>query len=109
MKSQIKDRLSQMLNRIKNNIDSIHEETTDKENEKAPTFDQLKKSSNASLVKTKTQEETPPIKATNVHETEFPENAEELTQHDKLKNSEHKEQEVTTDDLTKTNKGSLKL
>ena len=50
-----------------------------------------------------------PIKVTNVHDTEFPENAEELTQHDKLQNSEHKEQEVTTDNLTKTKNGSLKL
>ena len=39
MNAQTKESLSQMLNRIKNSIDSIQEETTDKENEKAPTFD----------------------------------------------------------------------
>jgi hypothetical protein len=39
MSAQFKESLSQMLNRIKDSIDSIHEETTDKNNEKAPDFD----------------------------------------------------------------------
>ena len=51
----------------------------------------------------------PPINVTNVHETEFVEGAEELTQHDKLQNSEHKEQEDTTEEEAKTKEGSLKL
>ena len=51
----------------------------------------------------------PTLKVTNVHETEFLESAEELTQHAKLQNSEHKEQEETTEEEAKTEEGSLKL
>jgi hypothetical protein len=40
MRVQVKDRLSQILNKIKDNIDSIPEDTTDKENEQAPIFDE---------------------------------------------------------------------
>ena len=87
MSAQIKDRLSQMLNKIKDNIDSIPEDTTDKENEQAPFFDESIKPANAAVEPSKTQEKEPTIKVTNVHETEFLEGAEELTQHAKLLNS----------------------
>jgi len=40
MRIQIKDRLSQMLKKIKDSINSIPEDTTDKENVQAPNFDE---------------------------------------------------------------------
>ena len=102
MSIQIKDSLSQILKRIKDSIDSIDDETTtEQEIEQAPTFDELKKPGNSTVVKTQTQRDMTPIKVTNLHETEFPENATELTQIDKLQNSEKKEQEHTTDQSPK--------
>ena len=50
-----------------------------------------------------------PIKLTNVHESEFLENATELSLDAKLHNSEHKEFQHTTEGFPKTNKGSFKL
>ena len=49
MKIKIKDSLSQMINTMKETIDSIPEETTDKVIEKAPIFDELIKSTNAAV------------------------------------------------------------
>lgn len=79
-----------MFNRIKDSINSIPEEIPDQEIQQATNFDEFIKSNISTVVKTQTQDETPPIKATNMHETEFPEIAEELTQIDKLSNSEYK-------------------
>jgi hypothetical protein len=49
MSVQIKDRLSQMLNKIKDNTESIPEDTTEKEIVQAPIFDELIKSANAAV------------------------------------------------------------
>ena len=58
-----------MLNKIKDNIDSIHEEdTTDKEIVHAPIFDEQIKSANADVEPT---QQIHQIKVTNVLETEF--------------------------------------
>ena len=110
MSVQIKDRLSQMLINIKDNIDSIPEDTTtDRTIEQAPIFDELAKQINVPApLSTKTQAEMPPIKITNVHETLLLENATELTLDAKLYNSEHKEFKDTTEGLTKTDNVGLK-
>ena len=106
MSVQTKANYSQKLNKIKDIIDSLPDYTTDKEIEQAPNFDELIKSANAAVEPT---QHMPTIKITNLHETEFLEGAEELMQHAKLQNSEHKEQEDTTEEETKTQEGSLKL
>ena len=109
MSAQIKDRLSQLLNRIKDSIEAIHEDSTDQEIEQAPKFDEFVKPINSDVVPTQTQEQIHPIKVTNVHETEFLENEAEMTQHAKLQNSEHKLEEDTTEEEAKTKEGSRKL
>ena len=61
-----------MLNKIKGNIDSIPEDTTDKEIEQAPIFDEQIKFANADVEPTQQMSH---IKITNVHDIEFLEDA----------------------------------
>ena len=81
MSVQIKDLLIQKLNKIKDIIDSIPDDITDKEIDQAPIFDELIKSANAAVEPT---QEMPTINVTNLHKTEFLEGGKELTQHAKI-------------------------